>query len=530
MTLFAALAIPVQLAAQEQQNKKLSHYAVIDLGTVNGGFGAAAGINNRGWVADSSTLAGGNVHAFLWRKGALTDLGTLGGPNSFEYSFEGVNERGKVVGEAETSTPDPNGEDYCMFNTHLICLAFVWQKGTMTALPTLGGNNSVANGVNNRGQIVGQSETPNSDPCSPFFLQVEAVIWLNGQVQELPLFPGDSDGFASAINDKGQAVGYTGCVTGRIHAVLWPNGPNGDVIDLGNFGGTVNFAYDINNRGQVVGQSNLTGDTTNHAFLWQNGVMTDLGTLPGDGASLATNINSKTQVVGPSFDASGNPRAFLWQDGVMTDLNTLIPADSPFSLVEALGINDRGQITGYALVKATGENHGFLATPCDEQHAGDKDCEDGTGSAAPIAGENSERTKTALPESFRQRLQQRPRPGRFGTWPITVSQDHQGGAALDAQTLGGKPASPFVLHEHPLWAPEAGVGKEPRYCGFWAPHCEVGANNRLTGWCKGEKGPACMCTREYKGFPICTRGDKARKPIRNQYSCGLVDGDHTCSL
>jgi probable HAF family extracellular repeat protein len=130
------------------------------------------------------------------------------------------------------------------------------------------------------------------------------------------------------------------------------------------------------NRGQVVGQSNLTGDTTNHAFLWQNGEMTDLGTLPGDVASLATNINSKTQVVGPSFDASGNPRAFLWQDGVMTDLNTLIPADSPFFLVEALAINDRGQITGYALVKATGENHGFLATPCE---GNDDRCQGGGG-------------------------------------------------------------------------------------------------------------------------------------------------------
>jgi probable HAF family extracellular repeat protein len=86
MTLFTALASPARLAAQEQQKKNPPHYTVIDLGTVNGGFGAAAGINNGGWVTDSSSLPGGNIHAFLWQKGALTDLDTLGGPNSFEYS------------------------------------------------------------------------------------------------------------------------------------------------------------------------------------------------------------------------------------------------------------------------------------------------------------------------------------------------------------------------------------------------------------------------------------------------------------
>jgi probable HAF family extracellular repeat protein len=188
ITLFAAPAIPLRLAAQEKQNNKLPHYTVIDLGTVNGGFGAAAGINNRGWVTDSSSLPGGNVHAFLWQKGALTDLGTLGGPNSFENSFEGVNERGQVVGEAETSTPDPNGEDFCFFGTNLICLGFVWQNGVMAGLPTLGGNNGEANGVNNRGQIVGLAENSTIDPTCfpPQVLDFEAVIW-GPKKGEIPL-------------------------------------------------------------------------------------------------------------------------------------------------------------------------------------------------------------------------------------------------------------------------------------------------------------------------------------------------------
>jgi probable HAF family extracellular repeat protein len=229
----------------------------------------------------------------------------------------------------------------------------------------LGGNNGQAAGINNRGQIVGVVETPNPDPCSIFFLQVEAVIWENGQIQELPPFPGDPDAFANAINDKGQVVGASGCVTTNItRAVLWPNGPNGGVIDLGNLGGTGgNVPSDINDRGQVVGQSDLPGDTTHHAFLWQDGVMTDLGTLNGQPVSLAFGINNQGQVVGIFEDFAGdNTTGFLWQDGVMTDLNTLIPPGSPLFLKEPIAINDRGQIVGFGLLP-NGDERAFLLTP-----------------------------------------------------------------------------------------------------------------------------------------------------------------------
>ena len=238
----------------------------------------------------------------------------------------------------------------------------------LTALPTLGGNNGIPTEINNRGQVVGVAEntTPDATCVPPFFLQLGAVVWQNGHAQELPPFPGDPDAVALGINDKGQAVGWSGPCTGvfgnSFHALLWENGT---ATDLGNLGGaTGNSAVDINNQGQVVGLSDLPGDTTHHAFLWQNGVMTDLGTLYGLPVSLASAINSQGQVVGFSQDLNGNNTvAFLWQNGVMTDLNTLIPADSPLFLIEALGINDRGQIAGYALVIATGEIHGFLVTP-----------------------------------------------------------------------------------------------------------------------------------------------------------------------
>src|SRR5207302_671240 len=80
----------------------------------------------------------------------------------------------------------------------------------------------------------GQAETPNLDLCSPFFLQVEAVIWRDGQIQQVLPPLGGSVGVVNAINDNGQAVGIVGiagCVTGNLHAVLWQRRTP---IDLGN--------------------------------------------------------------------------------------------------------------------------------------------------------------------------------------------------------------------------------------------------------------------------------------------------------
>jgi len=376
VTLFAALAMPFRLAAQQEQQQPriVFHYKLTVLPTLGGTFGQALGINSKGSVAGYSTLAGDmQADAFISQKGMLTDLGTLGGPVSLPAPVggNGINSRGMVTGFSNTSTPDPSGEDDCNTGTFLICLPFVWQKGTMSALPLLGGNNGQALGINNRGQIVGGAETPNPDPCSIFFLQVEAVFWENSEVQELPPFPGDPDGFANAINDRGETVGVSGCAaTNIVRAVLWPKGQSGGVIDLGNLGGAGgNVPSDINNQGQVVGQSDLPGDTTHHAFLWtKEDGMRDLGTLNGQPVSLAFGINSRSQVVGIFEDFAGdNTTGVLWQGGVMTDLNTLTPPESPLFLQEPVDINDSGEIVGFGLL-SDGEQRGFLLTPCDEKH------------------------------------------------------------------------------------------------------------------------------------------------------------------
>jgi probable HAF family extracellular repeat protein len=119
-------------------------------------------------------------------------------------------------------------------------------------------------------------------------LEFEAVVWgpRYGEIHELPPYPSDTVGGATAINDKGQVVGASGTCgppgffSEYDHALLWQNGR---AINLGSLGGQHdNVAAAINDNGQVVGGSDLPGDTTTHAFLWQDGVMTDLGTPPDD--------------------------------------------------------------------------------------------------------------------------------------------------------------------------------------------------------------------------------------------------------
>ncbi len=419
LTLFVALAMPVRPAAQEQQqeqNKEHHRYRVTDLGTLGGTSSVAESVNNKGWANGFSTLKGNQkTHATLWVQGLKLDLSTLGGANSIA-GFP-ISESGEVSGWSETSTPDPNGEDFCFFGTHLTCLPFLWQNGVISSLPTLGGNNGLAAEINNRGQVVGDTENTTPDPTcvAPQVFQFEPVLWEKGKIQQqFPTVSGDPDGVANGINDAGQAAGASGNCTTAFHAVLWENGT---VTDLGNLGGTMNnFAVDINNQGQVVGQSDLPGDTTHHAFLWQHHAMTDLGTLPGDVASFADGLNNKGQVVGFSTDASGNMRAFLWQNGVMTDLNTLVPPGSPF-LLAALNINSRGEIAGFAQ-KSTGEIHAFLATSCDQDDVNTEGCRNDDADTPGTRSGTNESPRVTLPDNVRKLVQRRLRFGRFGAGPM----------------------------------------------------------------------------------------------------------------
>jgi probable HAF family extracellular repeat protein len=93
-----------------------------------------------------------------------------------------------------------------------------------------------------------------------------AFLWHKGKLSDLGL--GGSNSIASGINDRGQIVGSVGLVSGedfRAFAFLWKNGVT---TNLGTLGGTTSIATAVNNRGQVVGLSKTSGDAEYHAFLW----------------------------------------------------------------------------------------------------------------------------------------------------------------------------------------------------------------------------------------------------------------------
>ncbi|SEA47416.1 HAF repeat-containing protein [Nitrosospira multiformis] len=252
----------------------------------------------------------------------VTLLGTLGGGYSIG---NGINDGGQVVGQSETAA----GEGH----------AFITGSNGvgMTDIGTLGGKVSLASGINDAGQVVGYSETTNTGQLHAFITGPNGmgIVDLGG-------------GTASAINDAGQVVGRSETdASGRTFRTFI-TGPNG--VGMTNLG--VSAPYAINNAGQVVGES-YTAAGEFHAFITgPNGVgATDLGSLGGALTySSAHDINDIGQVVGISnrsycdeFIGVCSWHAFITgPNGVgMTDLGTLGGGYS-----SASGINDAGQVVG----------------------------------------------------------------------------------------------------------------------------------------------------------------------------------------
>ena len=360
-------------------------YNFLNLDSLGGTNSRGNSINNRGWVAGFSNLAGNQSrHATLWPNGpgSLIDLGTLGGPNS-AVTWSVKNNAGLIAGIAQTATPDPLGEFWSSAafypgpnNVGYINLGFVWEKGQMRALPTLGGNNGFATGANNRGQVVGWAENTCHDPTCvpPQVLQFRPVVWQTkkDEIHELPLIAGDTSGAATSINNRGQVVGISGICDQAVgrhtakHAVLWSKGT---VTDLGNLGAQWwNTPTSINQRGDIVGFAGdpafPEGDIL-HAFIWtKSGGIRPLGALPGHVHSEAYGINQRRQVVGVSCDANFvDCRGFIWEDGVMKDLNDLKQPGYSARVEQAKDINAKGEITGRAIDPNTGVRTAVLAEP-----------------------------------------------------------------------------------------------------------------------------------------------------------------------
>jgi probable HAF family extracellular repeat protein len=335
------------------------------------GFGLA--------VFAAVSLLGIRASSASTRSYNLTDLGALL-PGSEQSGALGVNNAGQTVGSGDGGA---------------ISGAVLWSGGTAVALGNLQGiSGNAAWAINNAGQAVGEAIGNGS---------TYAIEWTGGEPQILPGLAFPPGSIAYGINNSGQIVGSARLPGGEeTNAMLWSGG---SIINLGALGNGASVAQGINDAGQVVGSSQIPDSASGvtHAFLWNDGTMTDLGVLNGAFWSGAEAINDADQIVGwsnlegylsvgPQYATewsgghiidlgmgnayginnlgqvvgTNNNRATLWSDGSAIDLTTDIAfGGSGWTLQTATGISDRGQIVGYGL-NPLGVSTAFLLTPVPE--------------------------------------------------------------------------------------------------------------------------------------------------------------------
>lgn len=267
----------------------------------------------------------------------LIDIPTLGGPTS-SFAFAGdsskiINSQGTAVAQADTSTPDPfclshcgssTGSPLCFFDC-FVSHPVQRLNGVLTDLGALPGVNSSGSfWINSQGWAAGLSENGVIDPQTGF-PETDAVLWKDGNIINLGTFGGNVSE-ANAVNDLGQVVG------GALNTIPDPFPTTLSkqfLFEAGPF-----YFFPV--------------ATQSHAFLWQDGRMQDLGTLGGLD-SVAWFVNEVGQVAGQStIDAIPNPAtgvptvdAFFWDHGKMADVGNL---GGPYSSVA--GLNNFGQMTG----------------------------------------------------------------------------------------------------------------------------------------------------------------------------------------
>ena len=300
-----------------------SNSSYTDLGTIgsNPAGSRAASINDSGVVVGEyyPTQGSSFTRPFVYSGGTMTDIGLLGGPAGSSYGFaNSVNNSGTVVGGSTV-----NGGNF-----H----AFVWRNGVMSDIGTLGGNTSSASAVSNSGYIVGYSSLTAGSAIS------HAFIYSNGRMTDLGSLGITS--FATAVNDSGQAVGYS-VVGSQNHATLWSNGT---MTDLGAFSSSGSQAIGINNNGIIIGST-----TNSDPFIYFNGTAYNLKTLAFSFLTGATGtaegfydigsvaaINDSNQIVGSGiyYDGAGN---FVGRNFVMTvSTATAVPEPAAYAVVLGL--------------------------------------------------------------------------------------------------------------------------------------------------------------------------------------------------
>ncbi len=350
-----------------------------DLGALADNNNSAAGsINTRGWMTGQSqistldpSLGIPEFHAVLWKQDRpIMDLGLL--PGGTESLGIYVNDSGQVIGFSDNGIPDPFSFPFFFTGTQIH--TFLWDNGAMRDVGTLGGPDAVPS-ASCSGQphdvVIGSSflsNSPNQLTGVPTF---DPFRWKNGTMTDLGGL-GGTIGFGQCTNNTGQIIGQSDLSGDTVaHAFLWEDG---EMRDLGTLGGDNSEAIWINDAGEIAGSADLpgpSGSQLHDAVAWIDGKITDLGTVPGDACSRGRGINARGQVVGGSSDCANFLHAFIWEKGgPMLDLNTLIAPGSGWQLFNAININDRGEIlvkaapVGFTPNDDEDQGHLMLLVPC----------------------------------------------------------------------------------------------------------------------------------------------------------------------
>jgi probable HAF family extracellular repeat protein len=330
--------IAIILGLMVSTSQASAEYRRISIGTLGGTVSRALSINNLNQTVGYSTTSDGVTVATQWDQGWASAVGGIGVTGDTTVA-NAINNSGLIVGY------------YSHFSNHSgVSNGTSWSSSGTTDLDPVVTNGSLARegsatAVNDAGQIVGYSGT------GPYSLNTvaHATLWSGTTATDLGTL-GGATSHATSINNSGQIVGYSDTSSWSVtHATYWNNGT---ITDLGTLGGSYSIAHAINNAGLIVGASTTTGSTNTHATLWNGAAMTDLGTLTGStGTSEAEALNESGLIVGYSLTFEGASHATLWENGNIIDLNTLLSASdvaAGWVLVCAYDINDNGWIVGSA--------------------------------------------------------------------------------------------------------------------------------------------------------------------------------------
>jgi probable HAF family extracellular repeat protein len=282
---------------------------------------APTGMNNAGQIVGFADTGSG-IHAVLYAGGILTDLGNLGGKDSYANA---INDAGAITG----TTLSASGEQH----------AFLYQNGAVRDL----GAGTAGYGINAHGDVVGSRQT--ADGLTGF-------VYSTGRLTTIGNLGTGKDGVAIGINDHGVVAGDSTIADGATSSRSPYLFHDGALHELNTpYGHAMTGVVAINNAGQVAGYSSTDGART-HAFLYDGGVVRDLGSFGEDTLEIH-DLNEHGTLVGTGYTEDEGLVPFMSLNDRLVDLNTLIDPALGWRIFSAYANNDLGQIVGYGCRDAT---------------------------------------------------------------------------------------------------------------------------------------------------------------------------------